>query len=40
MVIKDAERVNLSEQDSQLVLKSLENPPAANARLRTKRKRA
>ena len=34
MVIEDAERLFLSERDSLLVLKLLENPPAANARLR------
>lgn len=34
MVIEDAERLVLSERDSLLVLKLLENPPAANARLR------
>ena len=33
-VIEDAERLVLSERDSLLVLKLLENPPAANARLR------
>ena len=34
MVIEDAERLVLSERDSLLVLKILEDPPAANARLR------
>ena len=34
MVIEEAERLVLSERDSLLVLKLLENPPAANARLR------
>lgn len=34
MVIEDAERLLLSERDSLLVLKLLENPPAPNARLR------
>ena len=34
VVIKDAERLVLSKRDSLLVLKLLENPPAANARLR------
>src|ERR1035441_4484687 len=34
MIIEDAERLVLSERDSLLVLKLLENPPAANARLR------
>jgi len=33
-VIEEAERVVLSERDSLLVLKLLENPPVANARLR------
>ena len=33
-VIEDAERLVLSERDSLLVLKLLEDPPAANARLR------
>jgi uncharacterized protein (DUF1778 family) len=33
-VIEDAERVVLSPRDSLLVLKLLENPPTANARLR------
>jgi uncharacterized protein (DUF1778 family) len=33
-VIEEAERVSLSERDSLLVLKLLENPPAPNARLR------
>ena len=34
-VIEDAERIVLSERDSLLVLKLLENPPAPNAKLRT-----
>jgi uncharacterized protein (DUF1778 family) len=33
-VIEEAERVMLSERDSLMVLKLLENPPAPNARLR------
>ena len=48
VVIEDAERLVLSGRDSLLVLKLLEKPPAANARLRaaiaampkTKQKRA
>ena len=34
IVIEDAERLVLSERDSLLVLKLLEDPPEANARLR------
>jgi uncharacterized protein (DUF1778 family) len=34
VVIEDAERLVLSGRDSLRVLKLLENPPAANARLR------
>jgi len=34
IVIEEAERLVLSERDSLLVLKMLEDPPAANARLR------
>lgn len=34
-VIEEAERVALSERDSLLVLKLLENPPVPGARLRT-----
>jgi uncharacterized protein (DUF1778 family) len=33
-VIEDAERIVLSERDSLLVLRLLENPPAPNAKLR------
>ena len=33
-VIKEADRVQLSARDSRRVLDLLENPPAANARLR------
>ena len=33
-VIKEAERIQLSERDSLLVLDLLENPPAPNAKLR------
>lgn len=33
-VIEEAERVQLSERDSLLVLNLLENPPAPNAKLR------
>ena len=33
-VIEESERIVLSERDSLLVLKLLENPPAPNARLR------
>ncbi len=33
-VIEEAERIRLSERDSLLVLDLLENPPAANAKLR------
>ncbi|MDE3181334.1 MAG: DUF1778 domain-containing protein [Acidobacteriota bacterium] len=33
-VIEESERITLSERDSLLVLKLLENPPAPNARLR------
>ena len=33
-VIEDAERIVLSERDSLLVLKMLENPPVPNAKLR------
>ncbi len=33
-VIEEAERIKLSERDSLLVLDLLENPPAANAKLR------
>ena len=35
IVIENAERLVLSERDSLLVLKLLENPSAANARLRS-----
>lgn len=35
MVIEEAERTILSERDSALVLKLLEKPPMANAKLRT-----
>ena len=34
VVIEESERTVLSERDSLLVLKLLENPPAPNARLR------
>jgi uncharacterized protein (DUF1778 family) len=34
-VIEEAERIALSERDSLLVLNLLENPPAANAKLRS-----
>ncbi len=33
-VIEEAEHITLSERDSLMVLKLLENPPAPNARLR------
>ena len=33
-IIEEAERVDLSERDSLLVLDLLENPPAPNAKLR------
>jgi len=33
-VIEESERIVLSERDSLLVLKLLENPPVANAKLR------
>lgn len=35
VVIEEAERLVLSRRDSLLVLKLLENPPVANARLRS-----
>lgn len=34
IVIEEAERIQLSERDSLLVLDLLENPPAPNAKLR------
>ena len=33
-VVEEAERINLSERDSLLILDLLENPPPANAKLR------